>query len=137
MGASLSVRRFLRNSAWAYAADWAGATIGLPAIPIWSRVVTPDDYARWLLVASAIEIVGKPVMPHPETLAALFTEYRCVYSAKLRNHELEWDGPILRLFLSAELGGCGSPAARARPPGWWYTSWDTPGSGVTTRDRES
>ena len=58
MGASLSVRRFFRNSAWAYAADWAGALIGLLVIPIWSRVVIPDDYARWLLVASAIEIVG-------------------------------------------------------------------------------
>ena len=50
------------------------------------------------------EFVGKPVMPHPEALAALFTEYRCVYCAKLRNHELESDGPILHLLFSAELG---------------------------------
>ncbi len=48
----------MRDSAWAYAADWAGAAIGLIVIPIWSRRVGPDDYARWLLVASAIEIIG-------------------------------------------------------------------------------
>ena len=51
-------RAFLKNSAWAYAADWAGAAIGLLVIPIWSRRVGPDEYARWLLVASAIEIIG-------------------------------------------------------------------------------
>jgi O-antigen/teichoic acid export membrane protein len=50
--------RFLKDSLWAYAADGAGAAIGLFVIPIWSRRVGPDEYARWLLVASAIEIIG-------------------------------------------------------------------------------
>jgi len=46
------------------------------------------------------DFVGKSAMPNPEALAQLFAEYRPVYSATLRNHELEEDGPILHLLLS-------------------------------------
>src|SRR5206468_815354 len=46
------------------------------------------------------EFVGKSVIPNPDTLMSRFTGYRWVFSAILRNHELEADGPILHLLLS-------------------------------------
>ena len=46
------------------------------------------------------EFVGKSVIPNPDALVSLFTEYRPVYSAMLRNHGLETDGPIAHLLLS-------------------------------------
>ena len=46
--------------------------------------------------------VGKTVIPNPETLTEYFRNYDLVYSALLRNHHLDKDGPIFN-FLGAKV----------------------------------
>jgi len=47
--------------------------------------------------------VGKDVLPNPDALMGHFSEYKLIYTAVLRNHELVKDGPILH-FLARRVG---------------------------------
>lgn len=42
--------------------------------------------------------VGKGVIPHPDALLAFFPNYEPLYTARIRNHRLVNDGPILHFL---------------------------------------